>query len=277
MIIDTHTHIVSSDHDRYPLNPRNLSGEWYKKSPHTDVEFLACMDATGVSKAVLVQPIGAYTYDNSYTADSAAKTPERFASACCIDMEADNPLGMLEHWAVKRKMQGIRLFALSARGDSWLDDERTYPVWERAAELGVHVIVTIFGHQLPQLRRVLERFPTTRVSLDHCGFPALDGPPFDAASPLFELATLGNLYCKVSSIVIDAASQDDAEPSQFIQKLVSEFGADHVMWGSDFCQTHDRTYVELVALAKDAFSCLSSEDQTWCFAGTAKSLWPSLA
>jgi predicted TIM-barrel fold metal-dependent hydrolase len=123
----------------------------------------------------------------------------------------------------------------------------------------------------------LERFPTTRVSLDHCGFPSLDGPPFDAASPLFELATLGNLYCKVSSIVIDAASQGDAGPSQFIQKLVSEFGADHVMWGSDFCQTHDRTYDELVALAKNAFSCLSSEDQAWCFAGTAKSLWPSLA
>jgi predicted TIM-barrel fold metal-dependent hydrolase len=191
-------------------------------------------------------------------------------------MEADDRVRVLEHWTIERGMQGVRFFALSATGDSWLDDERTYPVWEKAAELGVHVIVTIFSHQLPQLRQVLERFPETRISLDHCGFPTLAGPPWDAASPLFELAKLGNLYCKVSSIVIDAASRGAAEPCIFIQKLVSEFGADHVMWGSDFCQTHDRTYDELVALAKNAFSYLSTEDQTWCFAGTAKSLWPSL-
>ena len=62
-----------------------------------------------------------------------------------------------------------------------------------------------------------------------------------------------------------------------IERLVAEFGADHVMWGSDFCQIHDRNYDQLVALAKSAFSSLSSEDQSWCFARTAMSLWPSLA
>lgn len=277
VIIDTHTHIIASDHDRYPLTPRNLSGEWYKESPHTDAEFLACMDAAGVDKAVLVQPIGAYSYDNSYTADSALSSPSRFASACCIDMEADDPVKMLEYWVGERGMQGIRLFALSASGESWLDRERTFPIWERAAELEAHVIVTVFAHQLPQLRSVLQRFPETKVSLDHCGFPALAGPPWEGADALFELSELGNLYCKVSSIVIDAASKDGTDPCSFISNLVANFGADHVMWGSDFCQTHDRNYDQLVALGKNAFSCLSQEDQGRCLGGTAMSLWPSLA
>lgn len=275
-MIDTHTHVVASDHERYPFTPRNLSGEWYKESPHTDAEFLTCMDAAGVEKAVLVQPIGAYSYDNSYTADSAAKTPERFASACCVDMEAGDPVRALDYWLVERGMEGVRLFALSAGGETWLDDEKTFPVWKRASELGAHIIVTIFAHQLPQLRSVLKRFPESRVSLDHCGFPTLASPAFQAAEPLFEMAELGNLYCKVSSIVIDSASKGGADPYPFVERLVAAFGADHVMWGSDFCQTHDRNYDQLVALAKNAFSSLSPEDQAWCFAGTAKSLWPSL-
>lgn len=276
MIIDTHSHIVASDEGRYPLTPRNLSGDWYRKTPHTDLEFLHCMDEAGVAKAVLVQPVGAYSYDNSYTADSAAATPARFASACCIDMQGDDPVRELDYWVRERGMQGIRLFALAASGDSWLDDERTFPVWEKAAELQAHVIVTIFAKQFPQLARVLRRFPETSVSLDHCGFPALAAPSFEGAKPLFELAPLGNLYCKVSTIVLDAASRDGADPGAFLEQLVGAFGADHVMWGSDFCQTHDRNYLELVGLAKSAFARLPLDDQHQCLAGTAMSLWPTL-
>jgi predicted TIM-barrel fold metal-dependent hydrolase len=276
VIIDTHTHIVANDEERYPLTPRNLSGDWYRKTPHTDIEFLHCMDVAGVAKAVLVQPVGAYSYDNTYTADSAAATPSRFASACCIDMQGKDPVRELEYWIRERGMHGVRFFALAASGDSWLDDERTFPVWERATELGAHVIVTIFSQQFPQLARVLRRFPTTRVSLDHCGFPSLTGPPFDEAQPLFELAALGNLYCKVSTIVLDAASREGADPCAFVEQLTRAFGANHVMWGSDFCQTHDRDYLQLVALARSAFSSLSADDRTWCLAGTAMKMWPSL-
>ena len=62
----------------------------------------------------------------------------------------------------------------------------------------------------------------------------------------------------------------------FLEQLVGAFGADHVMWGSDFCQTHDRNYLELVGLAKSAFARLPLDDQHQCLAGTAMSLWPTL-
>jgi len=142
-------------------------------------------------------------------------------------------------------------------------------VWARAAELGVHAVVTIFEHQFGELRTVLEQFPEVPVSLDHCGFPPLAGAPWTEAQPLFALADLPNLHCKVTTNSIELARAKGGNPQSFIGELVRHFGADRVMWGSDFCQTHDRSYADLVALARDAFGELSHGEQAACLGGTA--------
>jgi L-fuconolactonase len=266
-VIDTHTHVVSADHERYPLKPRKLSGEWYLEAPHSAEELLACMDDADVAQAVLVQPVGAYSYENGYTADSGRAHPARFASACCVDPFAD--IGRLRYWIEDRGTHGVRLFAVDRGQDSWLAEPRTFPFWEAARDLGVHVIVTIFASQLEELRRMLRRYPEVRVSLDHCAFPDAARP-----EPLFELADEANLFCKVSSVVLDAAGP---EPEPFVEALVARFGAERVMWGSDFSQTHDRSYPELVALARRAFAGLSQVQRDQCFVDTPRRLWPSLA
>lgn len=51
MIVDTHVHIVSHDHDSSPLSPRSLSGPWYREAPHSAEDLLACMDRSGVDRA----------------------------------------------------------------------------------------------------------------------------------------------------------------------------------------------------------------------------------
>jgi L-fuconolactonase len=279
-MIDTHTHIVADDHQRYPLKPRSLSGEWYLEAPHTASQLLACMDDAGVEKAVVVQAVGAYTYENDYAADSGRAHPDRFASACCIDPLADGASEALRYWISERGMQGVRLFAIaspgsgatSGTGASWLGNPKTFAVWHTAAELGAHVIVTILGHQLAELQSALRRFPDVHVSLDHCGFPDVAQP-----EPLFALADEPNLSCKVSSIVLEATSGASGASEPFVEALVARFGAERIMWGSDFCQTHDRSYGELVSLARAAFSSLSAAQQHQCFVATPLSLWPSLA
>ncbi|MEM7413526.1 MAG: amidohydrolase family protein [Myxococcota bacterium] len=267
-MIDTHTHVIAADHGRYPLDPRPLSGPWYLEAPHTAEELAACMDDAGVEQAVLVQAVGAYSYDNAYAADAAQSQPARFASACCIDATADAAVDTLRHWVRDRGMHGVRLFALAREAPSWLVDSRTFPLWEEAAALGIHVIVTIFPHQLGELRDVLRRFPEVRVSLDHCGFPEASAP-----EPLFALAAEANLLCKVSSVVLESAGEG---AEAFVTTLVGRFGAERVMWGSDFCQTHDRPYRALVSLAERCFAGLTSSERERCFVSTPRSVWPSL-
>src|SRR5262245_58917212 len=158
------------------------------------------MEEAGVARAVLVQPIGAYSHDCSYAADSAAAHPDRFASVCSVDPNRPDPVGTLDHWVRERGMRGVRLLALS-RGGSWLTEASTFPLWERASRLGAKVVVTVFFHQLAELATVLRRFPEVEVALDHCGFPPLAGA-LSELEPLLALVEHPNLHCKVSSVVL---------------------------------------------------------------------------
>lgn len=273
-MIDTHTHVVSGDQVTYPLNPRVLSpSEWYLDSPADAEKLRAGMDASGVAKAILVQGVGAYTFENAYALDSARACPDRFVSACCIDTEAPNAADTLEYWVSERGAAGVRLFALTREARSWLVDERTFPIWERAAKLGIHVIVTILPHQLPELEEVLTRFPTTPVSLDHCAFAL---PDASLRKQLYALSRFENLYLKLTTHGLDDAIEADGSARPLVRELVDQFGADHLMWGSDYCQIYDRSYAKLVELAEDAVADLDASDRALVLSGTAKSLWPGL-
>jgi predicted TIM-barrel fold metal-dependent hydrolase len=271
-VIDTHVHVIAEDEAAYPLQPMPLSGAWYREAPCSAERLLEAMDASGVSRAVLVQPLGAYSYDNRYTADCALRHPDRFVGVCCVDPDGEDPVGALTHEVRERGMRGVRLFALSRDDSTWLDDPRTFPLWERAAQLDARIVVTILDHQIPRLRAVLRRFPETAVALDHCGFPPLVRDPWPEAAPLFALAEHPNLFLKVSTHVLDAAARG-GDPRRFVAALAERFGPRRLMWGSDFCQTHDRSYARLVDLGREAFSGLSDEDRDWALRRTASTLW----
>jgi predicted TIM-barrel fold metal-dependent hydrolase len=268
VIVDSHVHVIAPDLARYPFTPRPLSGQWYVDAPCSAEEFVAAMDASGVGRAVLVQAVGAYSFDNAYAADAAAADPAHFWSAACIDPVAEDALRAVDHWIGERGMQGLRIFAVSRTDETWLAEKRTFAVWERALDLGAHLIVTIMNHQLPHLHRFLEAFPDATLSLDHCAFP-------DPAAPatLFELARYPNLHMKVTTHLIDAATEHAGDPATFMARLVEVFGAERLMWGSDFCQTHDRPYAALVALAHRAFDGLPPAARDAILGGTAARLF----
>lgn len=269
-IVDCHTHVVSPDLARYPLNPRDLSGEWYKESPASAEDLTREMQAAGVTHAVLVQGVGAYTWDNDYAADAAAASPDRFVSVCAIDGEAQDAPDTLARWLGDRGMQGVRLFAIARTGRSWLSAPATDALLEVAAAHDAHVVVTILPGQLGELEALLERHPTTPVSLDHCAF-ALAAAESEHA--LFALARFEGLMLKLTPHVLDAAGE---EVRSVVGRLVDGFGAERLLWGSDYCQTYDRPYGDLVRQARHAFGGLAEPARDACLSGNARRIWPSL-
>jgi L-fuconolactonase len=114
VLVDTHVHVISPDLARFPLKPPGVNtGPWWETHPCSADLLRLLMDDAGVDRAVLVQPMGAYSYDNSYAADAAASHPDRLTSACIVDMEGDDPVGALTYWVTERGMAGIRLFTLT--------------------------------------------------------------------------------------------------------------------------------------------------------------------
>jgi predicted TIM-barrel fold metal-dependent hydrolase len=272
MIIDTHVHIVAPDRAHYPrkLDPGNSA--WVIDMPGETM--LELMREAGIGRAMLVQAYSAYEFDNNYVADVATMYPDRFASVCIVDPTRPDAGEQLEYWVKNRGVRGLRLFPAAERDPHWLDDPRSFPLWKRAAALDVPVCVCLRFRQLSRLRPVIERHPEVRVALDHLGVPRLaDGPPYEAAAPLFDLARLQNVYLKFSSINLYSAAEGKSTPREFFARLLDAFGAPRMMWGSNFPNTYDRALKEQLALALDELSFLPTADRQWLFADTAKSLW----
>ncbi|MFP5303527.1 hypothetical protein R2R70_20325, partial [Cobetia sp. SIMBA_158] len=61
VVIDTHTHAISPDTQRYPLAPvGGHQSEWSAKRPVDYEGLLASMDEAGIDRAVVVQASTVY-------------------------------------------------------------------------------------------------------------------------------------------------------------------------------------------------------------------------
>ncbi|HEY2226702.1 MAG TPA: amidohydrolase family protein [Xanthobacteraceae bacterium] len=279
-IVDIHPHIIADDTARYPLAP--LGGhqsDWSRTRPVTTGQMLAAMDKAGVAKAAIVQASTCYGHDNSYVADAVAAHPKRFTGVFSVDVLSPDAPERMRHW-VKRGLTGMRLFTIgSTMPDqaSWLDDPKTYPAWECAAELGLSICLQMSPKAFPEMLRMIQRFPKVRIILDHMARPNIeDGPPYTAAESLFALAKFPQVYLKVTERNFTQSRKGKATPETFFPKVVSVFGASRLAWGSNY-PSSEGSLPELVAMAKSGLACLSLAEQDWIFARTAQDLYPALA
>jgi predicted TIM-barrel fold metal-dependent hydrolase len=59
--------------------------------------------------------------------------------------------------------------------------------------------------------------------------------------------------------------------------LADVFGATRLVWGSDYPQTHDRSYAQLVELGRAACAARPHAERDAIMGGNALRLWPALA
>ena len=233
-IIDTHTHVVSSDTDRFPLRvAADIPHDWVRDHRLTAHDLLREMDGAGVSGAVLVQARAAYGYDNSYVAAARFAAPARLVSTAIVDMAAADRDERLCQWR-ERGVGGLRLFNIPPATPSWLEDAALAPFVRTAGESGVRVSACILAPDLGALGQLLGRVPGVPVALDHCGFAEL-GESFEApqARELVALAAHENALLKVTTTYLRMATDIGVDARDVVEWLCGTFGAHRLMWGSD--------------------------------------------
>jgi predicted TIM-barrel fold metal-dependent hydrolase len=280
MIIDIHPHVISSDDKRYPKAPiGGHQSDWSRERPVDVDQMIAAMAKAGITKSALVQASTCYGHDNSYVADCVAAHPKRFTGVFSADVLSADAPNVMRKW-MKRGLTGMRLFTTgSTMPDQadWLDDPRSFPAWELAQDTKLPVCLQMTAKAIPQLVGLLKRFPRIRVILDHCARPVLDdGPPYKAAASLFSLAPYEGVFLKLTPRNFNGARGGKATPESFFGKLVSEFGAQRLAWGSNF-PASEGSLPELLKLAQDSLVSLSAENREWIFSRTALTLYPALA
>jgi L-fuconolactonase len=278
--IDIHPHIISNDPKRYPLAP--LGGhqsDWSRTRPVTVEQLIAAMDEIGIQKAAIVQASTCYGHDNSYIADAVAAHPKRFTGVFSVDVLAPDAPDRMRYWR-DRGLTGMRLFTFGSTMSeqaNWLDDQRSYPAWACASDLGLSICLQMSAKAIPQAISMVRRFPKVRIVLDHCARPTLeDGPPYNTAASLFGLARYANVYLKLTPRTFAESRRGQASPETFFPLLVSEFGASRLAWGSNYPSTEGKLPA-LLKVAREQLACLPPTDHEWIFAKTAQTLYPALA
>ena len=273
-IVDTHTHVVSPDLATYPrlgFGPA-ASLRWLTEKPLDVHQLLADLDAGGVHGAVLVQPHGAYAYDNRYLAEARAVAPHRFVAASIIDIAADDRVAQLRRWA-EAGIGGTRLFNIPPGDPPWLGTAATAEVVDEARALGVRLAVCVLPADLHRVEALLLQAGDVPVALDHCGFADVTDLSSATGQALVRLARFPQIRCKVTTTLLHRVGSD---PRDVLEGLCEVFGAHRLMWGSDYPQHHERPYPELVDEGRHACSRLSPDEQAMFLGGTALELWPEL-
>lgn len=271
MIIDTHTHVVSSDKNLHPLHP-DASG-WSTEVSNDVEDLIKEMDAAGVECATLVQPNGTYGLDNSYQCDSALLYEPRTVSVGILDPAADDAADKLSYWVNERAMKGVRLQSQAAP-----DDPRCDALWQRAESLNVPISIGGGGtaERVNAMRNIGARHPNVQFAPDHfAGWSGAADKPAVAAA-LVELAKLDNAHVRISSTSLGPYLTQPADEQDMFRQVIEAFTARRVMWGSNFPSSREGGYIGQVRLGQTALPWLSAEDLDWIMGASAATLWPML-
>lgn len=280
-MIDTHPHVVSPDIVRYPITPLGEKrSDWSHERSISTEELIAAMDEARIDQAALVHSSTTYGFNCDYVADTVAAHPDRFTGVFSINVLAADAADTMRSWNAKG-LTGMRMYVKGTTVKTALialDDPRIFPCYECAAENDITVALNVAATEgFGQLETILTKFPNVRFFLDHAGRADYTNGSCKSAAPLFNLAKYHNLYLKVTSVnFLSKGKGWEDHAAAIVQRLASEFGADHLAWGSNYPASKG-ALPELVAMAQTGASALSQDDKEWFFYKTASHLYPKLA
>lgn len=160
-------------------------------------------------------------------------------------------------------------------GDLNPNEARFAPIWLAAAELRLPVLLS--GEvTYENLAALIKRYRDVRFVLDHIGRPDLNnGIP----AGLKNLVGEENLFLKFSSYVVEEAENDGMDAGKLLAWLVENFGADKLMWGSNYPSSHEPrwSYSACVETVKSMVKSYEPKQQRQILSETAITVWPALA
>ena len=211
-VIDIHPHIIATDPSAIRARRSAATSRIGRATrPVIAEQMIAAMDDAGIAKAAIVQASTCYGHDNSYVADAVAAHPEplhrrvlgRRAGAGCHRAHAllDGPRPD-RHAAVHHRQHHAGAGVLARRSENLsglADGRRSWPL--RSA-------CRCRPHGIPQLVKMLERFPQVRILLDHWrGRCSETARPMRRRGSLFGLARYPSVYLKLTQRNFEQAQE----------------------------------------------------------------------
>lgn len=273
-LFDTHAHFFTDDTLHYPVD---LTGARegseamrarLEHNPSTAERVLGLWDECGIAGGAAVQYNTVYKTDNSYALAVADAHRDRVSAVLILNAAAPDTPERLRELATHHNVRGLRLFGYPDEEGKypWLDSTAALATWEVAAALGLRMVLMYAPGKpspaaLGRIVALAKCYPQTVIVLDHCGWPGVEGGLAGTIGAGHRaLAGIANIHFKFTQINLNRFAETGIDGAGFVRLLVDTYGADRVMWGSDYGNTK-MAYPDMVEGALAATRLLNDAER----------------
>jgi L-fuconolactonase len=190
----------------------------------------------GLTGSVLVQS-QADDRDTDWLLELAADEPLVLAVVGWTDLSAPDVPARIDELARRPKLRGLRPMLQNLDNDAWIAAPGLDPALDAMVAHGLSLDALVLPRHLPHLLALARRRPDLAIVIDHGAKPPIaTGEDADVwTRGIQALAAHPQVFCKLSGLLTEAApGQGPDALTPYVQHLVSAFGPDRLMWGSDW-------------------------------------------
>ena len=267
-IIDSHQHYWSTAYDDYGWLTPALALLYRDFGPEDLAPHLA---ETGVDRTILVQ--AAPTVDETERLLLiAGQEPTVAGVVGWAPLDEPGVERTLMRLAGNRKLLAVRPMLQDIEDVNWITRGRVQAALGSLVTLRLAFDALVKPQHLPGLLATVEAHPDLRVVIDHGAKPDIAGGEFEPwATHMEALAGHDNVFCKLSGLLTEAGRNGDTETLQpYVRHLFACFGADRLMWGSDWPVLEQvSTYRSWHRMSHDLLKDAGKTELDRIFGGTA--------
>ena len=234
------------------------------------------LERHGIEATVVVQAAPSVE-ETEYLLGIADATRSAAAVVGWVDFEALEHRRHLERLARHPKLAGVRPMIQDLPDPDWMLRGDVQWAYQALIDLDLAFDALGFPLHLDNFLTLFRRYPDLRVVIDHCMKPRIRDHPADPAAfdewaaKTSRLAEETSAFCKLSGLVTEAGEEwTAADLRPFSDHVLSAFGPERVMWGSDWPVCRRRATYDAWREAADALTGpLDAAGRDAVFGGTA--------
>ena len=270
--VDAHQHFWAIERGDYDWLSPKLVALYQNFLPN---DLLLLLKSNNVSKTVLIQAAET-NEETNFLLGIAERTDFVAGVVGWINMSSTNSLMRLQELSDNHYFKGIRPMIQDIADDNWMLKPELTPVYEALIEKDLCFDALVKPQHLEALHTLLQRHPKLKVVIDHGAKPNIANNSFKEWGTLIsQLAKSTSAYCKLSGLTTEAGENADSETLiPYIDHLVSNFGPDRIMWGSDWPVVNmSSSYDNWLRVCDRYLSTLEQSAQTAIWSKTAETFY----
>jgi len=229
--IDSHQHFWRLDRGDYGWLTPSLEPIYRDYLPSDLAPQLA---RAGVESTVLVQAAPTVA-ETLFMLELARDNPFIAGVVGWVDFESPMAGDTIVTLAEDASLVGLRPMIQDIPDVAWMLKPALAPAIETMIDHDLVFDALVLPQHLDVLRDFVDLYPELRLVVDHGAKPPLRGGDLaDWKAGIQAIAGSTRAVCKLSGIVTEAGSANPAVLSECVDHLVSCFGPERLMWGSDW-------------------------------------------